>query len=180
MTSLHSICSLAFGTFLGASLQAQTVAPAAANSASKDSSAAVVLSPFEVTEESVRGYATTSSTSASRVAVPVTELPSSLITINEQLIADTLAVTPEEVLNLVGGMSAMNDTRSQEGNSFALRGYTQTGAQRDGFDDMLFGANGGFDFAFVERMEISKGPNGSLNGEMSPGGSLNLVGKRPL
>jgi outer membrane receptor protein involved in Fe transport len=180
MTSLHSICSLAFGTFLGASLQAQTVAPVAANSASKDSSAAVVLTPFEVTDGAVRGYATTASTSASRIAVAVTELPSSLITINEQLIADTLAVSPDEVLNLVGGMSAINDTRSQEGNTFALRGYTQTGAQRDGFDDMLFGANGGFDFAFVERMEISKGPNGSLNGEMSPGGSLNLVGKRPL
>lgn len=140
----------------------------------------VQLSPFEVSSEAVRGYATTSSTSASRIAVPVTELASSLITINEQLIADTLAVNPEEVLNLVGGMSAFNDTRSQDGNSFALRGYTQTGAQRDGFDDLLFGSNGGFDFAFVERLEVSKGPNGSLNGEMSPGGSLNIVGKRPL
>ena len=140
----------------------------------------IQLSPFEVSSDAVRGYATTSSTSASRIAVPVTELASSLITINEQLIADTVAVQPEEVLNLVGGMSAFNDTRSQEGNTFALRGYTQTGAQRDGFDDVLFGANGGFDFAFVERMEISKGPNGSLNGEMNPGGSLNLVGKRPL
>lgn len=60
------------------------------------------LSAFEVTTESVRGYATTSSTSASRISVPVTELPSSLITINEQLIADTVATPPEEVLILVG------------------------------------------------------------------------------
>ena len=140
----------------------------------------IQLSAFEVSSDAVRGYATTSSTSASRIAVPVTELASSLITINERLIADTVVVQPEEVLNLVGGMSAFNDTRSQEGNTFALRGYTQTGAQRDGFDDVLFGANGGFDFAFVERMEVSKGPNGSLNGEMNPGGSLNLVSKRPL
>ena len=44
----------------------------------------------------------TSSTSASRISVPVTELPSSLITINEQLIADTVATPPEEVLILVG------------------------------------------------------------------------------
>lgn len=165
---------------LGASLHAQSTAPASPTEGAKASDGTVVLTPFEVTSESVRGYATTSSTSASRIAVPVTELASSLITINEQLIADTVAVTPEEVLNLVGGMSAVNDTRSQEGNTFALRGYTQTGAQRDGFDDLLFGANGGFDFTFVERMEVSKGPNGSLNGEMNPGGSLNLVGKRPL
>lgn len=168
--------ALALGPVLGTSLLGQSVpAPAA-----KPAESAVVLSPFEVTSDAVRGYATTSSTSASRIAVPVTELASSLITINEQLIADTLAVSTEDVLNLVGGMSAFNDTRSQDGNSFALRGYTQTGAQRDGFDDLLFGANGGFDFAFVERLEISKGPNGSLNGEMSPGGSLNIIGKRPL
>lgn len=176
MSLFFRLRALALGPVLGTALLGQSVpAPAA-----KPAESAVVLSPFEVTSESVRGYATTSSTSASRIAVPITELASSLITINEQLIADTVAVTPEEVLNLVGGMSAFNDTRSQEGNTFALRGYTQTGAQRDGFDDLLFGANGGFDFAFVERMEISKGPSGSLNGEMSPGGSLNLVGKRPL
>ncbi|MES2697182.1 MAG: TonB-dependent receptor plug domain-containing protein [Verrucomicrobiota bacterium] len=167
---------LALGPLLGTALLGQS-----SNAPAKQTEkSTIVLSPFEVTSESVRGYATTSSTSASRIAVPVTELPSSLITINEQLIADTVAISPEEVLNLVGGMSAMNDSRSQDGNTFALRGYTQTGAQRDGFDDVLFGANGGFDFAFVERMEVSKGPNGSLNGEMSPGGSLNLVGKRPL
>ncbi len=159
-------------------LPAQSVSPSSASPTVDPNP--VQLSPFEVSTDSVRGYATTSSTSASRIAVPITELPSSLITINEQLIADTVAVMPEEVLSLVGGMTAFNDTRSQEGNTFALRGYTQTGAQRDGFDDVLFGANGGFDFAFVERMEVSKGPNGSLNGEMSPGGSLNLVGKRPL
>ncbi len=164
--------------FMLPSLPAQQVSPST-TSATNDQ-APVQLSPFEVSTDAARGYATTSSTSASRIAVPVTELPSSLITINEQLISDTVAISPEEVLNLVGGMSAMNDTRSQDGNTFALRGYTQTGAQRDGFDDVLFGANGGFDFAFVERMEVSKGPNGSLNGEMSPGGSLNLVGKRPL
>lgn len=150
------------------------------DTASPPAGEAIQLSAFEVTAEAVRGYATTSSTSASRIAVPVTELAASLITINEQLIEDVLAVSTEDVLNLVGGMSAFNDTRSQDGNSFALRGYTQTGAKRDGFDDLLFGANGGFDFAFVERLEISKGPSGSLHGEMSPGGTLNIVGKRPL
>jgi outer membrane receptor for ferric coprogen and ferric-rhodotorulic acid len=167
-----------FGLLSASAALAQT--PALPATTKPGTEQPVQLSAFEVSSDAVRGYATTSSTSASRIAVPITDLAMSLITINEQMIADTVAVQPEEVLNLVGGMSAFNDTRSQEGNTFALRGYTQTGAQRDGFDDVLFGANGGFDFAFVERMEVSKGPNGSLNGEMSPGGSLNLVGKRPL
>src|SRR5688572_31732499 len=141
----------AFALMSGSLLIGQQRPPTASAPAREEQP--VQLTSFEVSTDAVRGYATTSSTSASRIAVPVTELASSLITINEQLISDTLAVNPEEVLNLVGGMSAFNDTRSQDGNSFALRGYTQTGAQRDGFDDLLFGSNGGFDFAFVERLE---------------------------
>jgi outer membrane receptor protein involved in Fe transport len=181
MISHRLAASFASAVVLSTVLLGQQPATSTTTTAPVAADATVVqLSPFEVSGNAVHGYATTSSTSASRIAVPITELASSLITINEQLIADTLAVSTEDVLNLVGGMSAFNDTRSQDGNSFALRGYTQTGAQRDGFDDLLFGANGGFDFAFVERLEISKGPNGSLNGEMSPGGSLNIVGKRPL
>ncbi|MBL9211913.1 MAG: TonB-dependent receptor plug domain-containing protein [Opitutaceae bacterium] len=184
--NLHALKTAAFPglcyLFLasGAGVALAQTAPAAPAATTTRSGEVVQLSAFEVSVDSVRGYATTSSTSASRIAVPVTELASSLITINEQLIEDVMAVSAEDVLNLVGGMSAFNDTRSQDGNGFALRGYTQTGAKRDGFDDLLFGANGGFDFAFVERLEISKGPNGSLHGEMSPGGTLNIVGKRPL
>ena len=140
----------------------------------------VQLSPFEVSTEAVQGYATTSATSASRIAVPITEIPTSLIVINERLIEDVLAVSVEDTLSLIGGVSALAETTSAETNQFSSRGYTSASAQRDGFTDLLFGNKGGFNYAFVERIEYVKGPAGILYGQHTPGGMLNLVSKKPL
>lgn len=140
----------------------------------------VQMNPFEVSTEAVRGYATTSAASASRLAVPITEIPSSVIAINERIIEDTVAISAADTLNLIGGVSAMSGTTSNEQNNVSGRGYTAVGAQRDGFTDLLFGANGGFHYSFVERIEYVKGPNGILYGEHTPGGVLNLVSKKPL
>ncbi|MSU48046.1 MAG: TonB-dependent receptor [Opitutus sp.] len=140
---------------------------------------AVVLSPFEVRSEE-QGYGSTASTTASRVAVPITDISTSVISINEKLIEDTLAIKPDDTLNLVGGVSTFAETQSQEANRFSLRGYTSSSAQRDGFTDVLYGSFGGFNYTFVERMEVLKGPNGILYGDSNPGGILNLVSKKPL
>lgn len=160
-------------------LVAQQTAPISTPS-DQDEERAVQLSPFEVSSESVQGYATTSATSASRLAVPITEIPTSLIVINEKLIEDVLAVSVEDTLNLIGGVSAMAETTSAETNQFSSRGYTSASAQRDGFTDLLFGNKGGFNYAFVERIEYVKGPAGILYGQHTPGGMLNLVSKKPL
>ncbi|HRE79600.1 MAG TPA: TonB-dependent receptor plug domain-containing protein [Opitutaceae bacterium] len=160
-------------------LVAQQTAPISTTSGQEEERA-VQLSPFEVSSESVQGYATTSATSASRLAVPITEIPTSLIVINEKLIEDVLAVSVEDTLSLIGGVSAMAETTSAETNQFSSRGYTSASAQRDGFTDLLFGNKGGFNYAFVERIEYVKGPAGILYGQHTPGGMLNLVSKKPL
>lgn len=159
------------------SLQAQTSAPTSTPPASEP---AVQLSAFEVSSKSVRGYATTSATTASRVAVPLTELSNSTIVINENLITDLQALTIQDTLDLIGGVFASAEAGSFEQNNFSMRGYTQAQGSRDGFSDDLFGQNGGFDYTFVERLEVSKGPNGILYGEHSPGGVVNIKSKRPL
>lgn len=139
------------------------------------------MNPFEVTAESSRGYVTTSASSASRIAVPITELNSSLIVINEKLIEDTMAVNMRDTFNLVSGVTHGNTgTGSQTQNSLSMRGYVLTGGQRDGVSDVLMGISGGFDYSLVERVEIVKGPSGVLYGTHSPGGIVNLISKRPL
>jgi outer membrane receptor protein involved in Fe transport len=157
---------------LGQATNSTSAAPADAKT--------VTLSAFEVSGESVQGYATTSATSASRLAVPITELPNSVIVINEKLISDLVSVDPEDTLNLIGGVSAYANTGSAKQNQFSLRGYVNSTAQRDGFTDLLFGLNGGFSYTFIERMEVLKGPNGILYGQNNQGGLLNLVSKKPL
>lgn len=142
----------------------------------------VTLSAFEVSDQANRGYVTTSSMSASRIAVPITELPSSVVVINEKLIADTVAFELRDTLSLVSGIQ--QSAPPQGSNEISMRGYTLVGAQRDGVTDYLMStgaeASGGFDYALAERVEIVKGPSGVLYGAHNPGGIMNIVSKRPL
>ncbi|MEO6246321.1 MAG: TonB-dependent receptor [Opitutaceae bacterium] len=138
------------------------------------------LSAFEVREDAGSGYATSSSMTVSRIATKITEIPVSTLVINEALIEDTLAVGIEETFNLISGLHHGNaGTGNQENNDFSLRGYTGATASRDGVDDSLFTGAGGFDYSFVERIEVVKGPNGILYGTHMPGGVVNIVSKRP-
>lgn len=142
----------------------------------------VQLSPFEVSGKATRGYVTTSSMSASRIAVPITELPASVVVVNEKLIADTVAIELRDTLSLVSGIQ--QSAPPQGSNEISMRGYTLVGAQRDGVADYLMStgaeASGGFDYALAERIEIVKGPSGVLYGAHNPGGIVNIVSKRPL
>jgi outer membrane receptor protein involved in Fe transport len=142
----------------------------------------VQLSAFEVSAKASRGYVTTSSMSASRIAVPITELPASVLVINEKLIADTVAIELRDTLSLVSGIQ--QSAPPQGSNEISMRGYTLVGAQRDGIADYMMStgseASGGFDYALAERIEIVKGPSGVLYGAHNPGGIVNIVSKRPL
>lgn len=142
--------------------------------------APVELSKFTVSTAALNGYATSSSMTVSRVATKITEIPVSALVINEKLIDDTMAVGVEDTFNLISGLHHGNaGTGNQENNDFSLRGYAGNTAQRDGVDDSLFTSAGGFDYTFVERIEVVKGPNGILYGTHSPGGVVNIISKRP-
>gem|GEM_PF-3730020 len=141
----------------------------------------LMLSPFEVQADPEDGYGSSSSVSLSRVATRVTEIPASILVINEKLIEDTMAVSIADTLELVAGVQTSDggSTGNQTQNEFSVRGYSMSSAQRDGVTDALFTANGGFDYSFVERIEVAKGPNGIIYGNHSPGGVVNIISKRP-
>ena len=140
----------------------------------------ISLTPFEVSEDAVRGYATTSSLSASRIAVPITDIAGSVITINEKLIEDTLAVNIGDTFNLVSGITTAENSELQETKRFAIRGYISQGSQRDGIPEVFASNSGGFDYSMFERVEIIKGPAGVQFGQHNSGGVVNVISKRPL
>ena len=80
------------------------------------------------------------------------------------------------------GMVVRGDEIWQYGTEYeSAHGDTEARKRKtDGFTDLLFGNKGGFNYAFVERIEHVKGPAGILYGQHTPGGMLNLVSKRPL
>jgi outer membrane receptor protein involved in Fe transport len=140
-----------------------------------------VLDPFTVSDNDVIGYSTIRASSASRIAIPITDIAGSVVTINEKMIEDLAAVNIADTFNFVSGTLATNAGGGlQQEHSVSLRGYTATGGLRDGIPDFNYGSNGGFDYSMIQRVEIVKGPAGVQFGQHNQGGVINLVSKRPL
>ncbi|MBI5381920.1 MAG: TonB-dependent receptor plug domain-containing protein [Opitutae bacterium] len=151
--------------------------PAQPASASEET---VVLSPFQISGKRDRGYGVTTSLGASRIALPVTDIPVSVVSINEQFFLDRGAVDAMEVLPFVSGVQQGADgSPGQEG--FSLRGFSMSGIRvRDGLPESVEGADYPFDDASAyERLEIIKGPAGTLYGTTSMGGVVNKISKWP-
>ncbi|MFT3821761.1 MAG: TonB-dependent siderophore receptor [Rubrivivax sp.] len=111
------------------------------------------------------------------------ELPQSVRIITRQAIDDLGATKLDDVLDYVGGVSRQNNFGGLWDN-IAIRGLP--GNESTGMATLLngFSSNRGFnaprDLAGVERIEFLKGTAAALYGSSEPGGTLNIVSKRPL
>ncbi len=128
-------------------------------------SSVVTLDPFQVKAESDRGYQTTNSNTASRIAIKVQDLPFSVSVLNDSLIKDLNAVTLQDALRFVSGVSKTN---YDEG-SFSIRGFNAASFV-DGF--ATYGQNTS-DLSLMDRVEVLKGPASMLYGLAPPGGIIN-------
>jgi outer-membrane receptor for ferric coprogen and ferric-rhodotorulic acid len=123
------------------------------------------------------GYAA-NEVSFGKLALSPREMPSSISVITRQRMDDQNMATVYDVLNRTTGITAV--PYGVGTSYFQSRGY-QPDVQFDGIP-----ANNGlqyqsqFDLAMYDRLEIFRGPAGILQGQGSPGGTVNLVRKRPL
>jgi len=137
------------------------------------------LSPFEVNEEAGSGYHVPGSAGSSRLAFPSTEIPQSVVSLNQRVMEDTVALNLGDLSSLVAGVGPPTGN-SQLRNTLTMRGFSVGVGQRDGIPDRTVSSVGGFDTGLMERIEFIKGPSGILFGSTSPGGIINTVSKRPL
>lgn len=158
-------CALALGV---APLFAQpTVTPPKPKVAEEE---ALVLSPFEVISSTDVGYLATNSTSATRFNVQSRDLSISIQTITSELLRDQAQVDLNEALSAtVVGLQPGNIPRQS-----IIRGMASDYPLRNGVP--TFGIQ---DIAYVDRMEIIKGPGATLYGVTQPGGVRNLLPKLP-
>ena len=164
------------------------IAPAVAQEAPQPSGTTVddtiILSPFTVTSTRDKGYSEPVAMGASRVALPVGDVPVSVIALGEQLFADKAAVSGLEVLSLVSGITP-NSTLSPLFELYTIRGFTVAAAGggfgiRDGLPDNMGTVVGSIDDSSAyERMEVIKGPAGTLYGTTGMGGVINKISKWP-
>ncbi|GEP98926.1 TonB-dependent receptor [Chitinophaga cymbidii] len=132
------------------------------------------LQTVEITGRRDDGYKASYSFAATKIAIPVTEIPSTVSTITQELIRDRQAVRFDDVARNT------NVRVTNNGRSVIIRGFVSTNRLINGLrtltDNYRFAAIS----PVVESYEVIKGPSSSMFGNMSPGGVINIVTKKPL
>ncbi|MBM3852513.1 MAG: TonB-dependent receptor [Verrucomicrobia bacterium] len=152
-------------------------APAASTAAPGDT---VVLSPFTVSTSKDWGYGATNSMTASRAAIPISDISSSIVVLNEQFFRDRSAIDATDVLNYISGIQKTSDNNPGQA-QFSLRGFSVGSISlRDGLPGPVATQDYPLDEnTAYERTEVLKGPAGTLYGSHSMGGVVNSVSKWP-
>jgi iron complex outermembrane receptor protein len=138
------------------------------------------LEEVGVTGERERAYAPGTSAAATKVDVPIRDVPQSIQVVSEELIRDRSAtgLLIDLGRNVSGVMAAVPQPISNAP-VFNMRGFNTFGAMlRDGYPRISDAADS--DPVNIERIEFLKGPSSTLYGvQQSVAGTVNVVSKRP-
>lgn len=121
--------------------------------------------------------------SGTKTELPLKELPQAIRVMSRQSLDDLGAVRVDDALDFVGGVSRQSNFGGMWDN-VAIRGLAGDINSGMALLQNGFSANRGInaprDTANIERIEFLKGAAASLYGASEPGGTLNVVTKRPL
>lgn len=110
------------------------------------------------------------------------ETPQSELTIDSEALRNAGAIDLNQALDLSSSVARQNSFGGLW-NSFAVRGFVGDGNLPSNYLVNGFNAGRGFggprDLSGIESVEVLKGPRAALFGRGEPGGTINLVAKRP-
>jgi len=133
---------------------------------------------YESATGPVKGYRATRSASATKTDTALRDIPQSISVIPATVLKDLGSHNIERALEFAGGVSKQNNFGGLTLYEYSIRGFTTSEFYQDGFS-----ANRGYpstpDTANIERIEVLKGPAASLYGRGDPGGTVNIVTKKP-
>lgn len=149
---------------LGSALCAQTPAPA---SAPTD---VVSLPEFSVSTTAPSEYTSAESITGTRVATKIRDLPFTVNTVTADFLDDFAAFEFRDQFGYTSSVSVWETLST----GYSLRGFDANVQLRNGFRRI-----GLIDKVNVERAEVIKGPAASIYGTVLPGGTINVITKKP-
>jgi iron complex outermembrane receptor protein len=165
------LTTLLFFALLSLSLSAQTP-----SSSPTDTLKKLELQTVEITGRLKKDYNSDYSFSATKIAVLNKDLPQSIGTVTKELIADRQAFQLADAVKISSGVIP-----SSYYNQYAIRGISQNE------EGQIINGMRTRQFYFlqplttnIERVEVLKGPASATFASVDPGGSINLVTKKPL
>jgi iron complex outermembrane receptor protein len=120
---------------------------------------------------------------AYRGDTPLQELPQSVEVLTAGLLKDVGVTRLDDALGMVSGVARQNNFGGLW-DAYAIRGFAGNENVPSGF--LVNGFNGGRGFAGprdlsdVDHIEVVKGPASALFGRGEPGGTVNIITKKPL
>lgn len=133
------------------------------------------LQTVEIYGRNARSYKSDYSFFGSKTETPSINIPQSISTITKELINDKMEFTLKDAVNEVAGVNQYSGY-----DEYTIRGFRAENA-RD--INGLRGYNTTYTSSMlvnIERVEVIKGPTAALYGNCDPGGTINLVTKKPL
>ena len=147
------------------------VAPAQ-NAAKPESEDVYVLGEFRVNTAKDDGFMATESTSGTRVATDIINLPFAVSVLTEDFVKEFQLFDLDQQAPFISGMAA-GDPSQGGGGGTRLRGFVVP-YFRNGF-----ARSQAPDSNSIARTEVIKGPQSAIYGRVSPGGVVNFISKKP-
>src|ERR1700681_929312 len=133
------------------------------------------LQTVEINGRSAHSYKSDYSFFGAKTETPAKDIPQSISAITKELIHDKMEFTLKDA---VGDVAGVNQYSGYD--EYTIRGFKAENA-RD--INGLRGYNTTYTSSMlvnIERVEVIKGPTATLYGNCDPGGTINLVTKKPL
>lgn len=133
--------------------------------------------------EHVLGYVAKRNMSATKTDTPIIETPQSLSVVTSDEIRDRQAETMAQALSYTPGFTASSTAFNRTADRFRIRGFSVESATGGSLRDGLRLQTNSYDDIQepygLERVEVIRGAASVLYGQLSPGGMVNGVSKRP-
>ncbi|HMN43773.1 MAG TPA: TonB-dependent siderophore receptor [Povalibacter sp.] len=171
----------------GYSLQPAPIGTGSSSASEQTLRAIKVQATLDATTEGTGSYTTGAVAVGSRVPRDLRQIQQSVGVVTSQRILDQNLTTTDEALKQVTGITVIPDSGGAH-SAILSRGFDVTSVQFDGGPPSMigYGAIDGFDeqglpdLAPYDHVEVLRGSDGLYSGSGEPGGSINLVRKRPL
>lgn len=137
--------------------------------------------------EDTGSYTTRSMSAATRLNLSPRETPQSVSVVTRQRMNDQNMTSLDDAMRQVTGVNVVNENAYQT--RYQSRGFTMDNLQEDGISSSFQNSIAGMgfaeastespDLAIYDHLEVLRGASGLTQGSGEPGGSINMVRKRP-
>ncbi|MDM0123308.1 TonB-dependent siderophore receptor [Variovorax arabinosiphilus] len=131
----------------------------------------------------VAGYVAKRSATGSKTDTPILETPQSISVVTSDELRNRQAETLSQALNYTPGFTSQPTSFNRTADRFRIRGMdvesATSGSLRDGLRLQSNSYDGIQEPFGLERVEVLRGAASVLYGQLSPGGVINAISKRP-